>query len=356
MLPSYRVPFFDALAAECANELSVFAGDPRKGEGIDSGARPVVAKLFKGRNIHLFDGLFYACWQAGLMNWLREWQPEVLIMEANPRYLSSGAAIEWMKRRGGKVIGWGLGSPKPAGRFASIRMKLRRRFVKKFDALLTYSMQGAEEYISLGFSRERIFPAPNAVAASPKHRFPKRSLSYADGRPTILFVGRLQARKRVDALIRACAGLQKTLSPELRIVGDGPLLTDLKSLAALTYPAARFFGAQHGADLERHYHEADLFVLPGTGGLAVQEAMSYGLPVMVGVADGTQVDLVRKENGWMLKDDTVEGLAGALQNALGDPKRLRAMGAESYRIVSEEINLEAMVEAFARAIRVVTEK
>ena len=42
-----------------------------------------------------------------------------------------------------------------------------------------------------------------------------------------------------------------------------------------------------------HFAGADLFVLPGTGGLAVQEAMSYALPVIVAKGDGTQEDLVR---------------------------------------------------------------
>jgi len=34
VLPTYRVPFFDRLAAECAGGLEVFAGEPRAEEGI----------------------------------------------------------------------------------------------------------------------------------------------------------------------------------------------------------------------------------------------------------------------------------------------------------------------------------
>lgn len=355
VLPAYRVPFFDALAKECEQGLSIFFGSPRKGEGIDAGAFPRTAAFHHGHNIHLFHHLIYSCWQVGLLKWLQEWQPRVLIMEANPRNIASSAAIDWMTSRGGKVIGWGLGSPKPVGRFAALRMNLRRRFVSRFDALLTYSIQGAQEYATLGFPQDKIFPAPNAVAHKPAHPLPVRFSSYRDGQPVVLFVGRLQERKRVDALICACADLMPLWQPELRIVGDGPMLAELKTLAGRVYPGAKFYGAQHGADLERHFREADLFVLPGTGGLAVQEAMSFGLPVMVGVADGTQVDLLRGENGWLLKDDTVDGLTAQLQDALSDIQRLRKMGEESFRIVSEEINLEAMVDAFTRAIQAVAE-
>ena len=50
-----------------------------------------------------------------------------------------------------------------------------------------------------------------------------------------------------------------------------------------------------------------------------------------------------------------EALSRLMQTALSDITRLRRMGAASYRIVSQEINLETMVDAFARAIRRVTE-
>ena len=355
VLPSYRIPFFDALAAECEKGLSIFAGEPRAIEGLEFGARPAIAKFQPGKNTHLFSGRFYLCWQAGMMNWLRSWQPDVLIMEANPRYLRSGAAVNWMKARGGKVIGWGLGSPLPSGSLAKIRFALRRRFVRRFDALITYSQQGADEYAALGFDPDLIFCAPNAVAPRPVQPLPDRPNGLRNGKPNVVFVGRLQARKRVDLLLRACAMLPAELRPALVIVGDGPERSKLEALAKETKTNARFTGAQHGPDLDRILREADLFVLPGTGGLAVQQAMSYGLPVIVGESDGTQSDLVRAENGWTLSPPTDETLSRLLQVALGDIKGLRRMGAASYRIVNQEINLETMVDAFARAIRRVTE-
>ena len=117
------------------------------------------------------------------------------------------------------------------------------------------------------------------------------------------------------------------------------------------YPTAQFTGAKHGEELEPLFATADLFVLPGTGGLAVQQAMAHALPVMVGEADGTQAELVRKENGWLLHSVTVESLSMHLADALSDVARLRQMGMASYRIVSEEVNLEMMVDALCRCDR-----
>ncbi len=116
------------------------------------------------------------------------------------------------------------------------------------------------------------------------------------------------------------------------------------------YPSAEFPGAKHGAELAAYFSAADLFVLPGTGGLAVQEAMSYGLPVIMGQGDGTNDELVRPENGWQIPPDDLPALAETLRTALSDATRLRRMGAESYRIVREEINLEKMVGVFVEAL------
>jgi glycosyltransferase involved in cell wall biosynthesis len=160
----------------------------------------------------------------------------------------------------------------------------------------------------------------------------------------------LQARKRVDDLLHACAEMEA--KPRLIIIGDGPERGHLESLAKQVHPSAEFVGAKHGTELKPYFTEADLFVLPGTGGLAVQEAMSYGLPIIVAKGDGTQDDLVREGNGWQIPSDDYGALVRTIRLALSDAGRLRTMGAESYRIVSEEINLEKMVAVFVQALNV----
>ena len=355
VLPSYRVPLFDALADDLDGNVSVFAGDARREEMITGNIRPQQAQFRKGKNLHIFRGRFYICWQYGLLKWLRDWDPQALIMEANPRYLHSLAAIRWMHRHGRPVIGWGLGSPPAEGIFSALRTRLRRNFIRKFDAMITYSSQGAEEYKALGVSMDRIFVAPNAARPKPRHSIPERQEQFRAGQPAVVFVGRLQARKRIDVLIRACARLEGNLRPLLWIIGDGPQCSQLKTLAEAVYPLTEFHGAQHGQDLEKWLRLADLFVLPGTGGLAVQEAMAFGLPVIVGESDGTQSDLVCEDNGWLLADDRVETLSEAIQTALSDVRTLRKKGRTSFRIVSEEINLENMVSVFIKAINMAVE-
>ena len=348
VLPSYRVPFFDMLAQACDGGMSLLAGLPRENEGITNG-KLQSANYAAATNIHIFNGSFYLCYQRGLIDWLSNWNPDAMIVEANPRYLATSSAVKWMHSRGRKVIGWGLGAPHltPTPLPLGEGQRVRARFLHQFDALISYSRRGADEYAALGFPREKILVAPNAVSPKPSSPILSRPSGSKDN-AVILFVGRLQARKRVDDLLRACSEIES--KPRLMIVGDGTEREHLESLAKQVYPSAEFIGAKHGAELKPYFTESDLFVLPGTGGLAVQEAMSYGLPIIVAKGDGTQDDLVRELNGWQIAPDDYDALVTTMRLALSDQRRLRTMGEESYRIVYEEINLEKMVEVFVQAL------
>ena len=275
VLPTYRVQFFDALAMACQGGLSVFAGLPRPEEAITTTTHLEVARFVKARNRHFLEASspLYLCWQGGLSGWVKEWQPDVLIVEANPRYPSTRLAVRWMKRRHRPVIGWGLGAPgadnvSSGGMTHRLQSWERMNFLHSLDGLIAYSRRGAEEYKSLGYPAERLMVAPNAVSPRSMVTLPERSNDYK-GQPCVLFIGRLLERKRIDNLIRACAGLPPDLQPRLLIVGEGPAGEGLKALAREIYPRAEFVGSRHGAQLEPYFASADLFVLPGMGGLAV---------------------------------------------------------------------------------------
>jgi glycosyltransferase involved in cell wall biosynthesis len=349
ILPAYRKPFFDRLAEACEGGLGVFAGEPRPDESILAGGRIEHARLTPARNRHLLRGTAYLCYQRGLTDWLESWQPDLLVMEANPRLLSSGAGVRWMHRRGRRVIGWGLGAPSAMG--MSWGGALPRRFLRRFDALIAYSQAGAGQYAALGFPVERVFVAHNAATLAPP-TFPQRPPP--SPRPaSLLYVGRLVPQKRVDRLLRAGAALPP--GTRLVIIGDGPERSRLEALAEEIFPSAEFRGPQTGEALERSYREADLFVMPGTGGLALQQAMCAGLPLVSGRGDGTQADLITPANGWILEDEQPEALARVLREAIADRPQLRRMGEASFQLARERFNIEAMAEAFVRAFHAVRE-
>lgn len=346
VLPAYRAKFFDRLAVACEGGLSVFAGAPRDGEAILTTDQLETARHTKAHNVHILRGPLYMCFQGGLVGWLSAWDPDVLILEANPRCITTRRALVFMRRRDHPVLGWGLGAPPIRGPFAGWRSAARRSFLRNFDVLIAYSNLGAQQYLAAGALPGRVFVAHNAVSQAPTKLVERSPL--VSRPPRVLFVGRLQERKRIDLLLRACAAMEK--HPDVTIVGDGPARLGLERLAQKVYPRARFVGTQQGEALKDHFARADLFVLPGTGGLAVQEAMAHGLPVIVAQGDGTQADMVAGDNGWLIPPDNLEALIHTLNEALADPKGLRERGENSYRMVAARFNIDAMVEVFVKAI------
>jgi glycosyltransferase involved in cell wall biosynthesis len=227
----------------------------------------------------------------------------------------------------------------------------RRRFISQFNVLIAYSERGAGEYAAYGFPEERIVVAANSVELPPKT---KRERPPLVGRPArIIFVGRLQARKRVDLLLKACAQLDPI--PEVVIVGEGPERAVLESLAKEIFPTANFLGALFDQQLQHALEQADLFVMPGTGGLAVQQAMSSGLPVIVAEGDGTQNDLVSGDNGWLISPGNLDALIAALRSALQVPELLEKMGAASFDLAVKRFNIHAMRDQFLQALAIAQE-
>ena len=354
VLPAYRAPFFDSLARALPGNLSVFAGSPGPREAIPQGDSLQTAKWVKAGNRYFGSGKLSAIWQSGWREWLAAEDPDLLVFEAHPRLLSNYAILRWMDDRGRPVIGWSLG-PVRDGKDV---LGWIRSFYRRYSALVVYSQSASQAFQRLGLPAEKIFVAPNSVESvyadallrAPDARQKARAELKLDDRPVVLSVGRLVPRKRVDALLRVCA--QMADACQLLIVGDGPDRGRLESIAAGTFPAARFTGDLRGEALGKCYLAGDFFVMPGTGGLALQEAMQYGKPVAAAEADGSQRDLIREGvNGWLLPSGDETALLRVMREALGDLRRLERMGAASRTIVRETATMEKMVAGFLRAMR-----
>ncbi|MEK6223120.1 MAG: hypothetical protein N2D54_12820, partial [Chloroflexota bacterium] len=136
VLPTYRAPFFEALSAAATKGLGVYAGQPRPSEAIKTTTDLKQANFHPAHNQHLFSSVFYLCRQPGFVNWLEIWQPDALIVEANPRYPSTLKAIEWMHAKGRPVLGWGLGAPPLSGLLAGVRKRSRINLLKNLDGVI----------------------------------------------------------------------------------------------------------------------------------------------------------------------------------------------------------------------------
>jgi glycosyltransferase involved in cell wall biosynthesis len=170
------------------------------------------------------------------------------------------------------------------------------------------------------------------------------------GKPTILFVGRLDAEKNVHELLKAAAVLPPDVHVEL--VGDGSERHRLAALAAQLGIAerVRFHGFVPDEELVRAYRRCDVFCMPGTAelqSLATMEAMAAGKPVVAANAMALP-HLVRPgRNGWLYPPGDVTELARLIADILTDEQTTTAMGKASLELIAAH-DLGSTVDQFER--------
>jgi glycosyltransferase involved in cell wall biosynthesis len=218
---------------------------------------------------------------------------------------------------------------------------------RRFSAFLYVGQANRDYFRCHGVPDERLFFCPHCVdnarffaqaeEASRQAGEWRRELGIAPSRKTILFAGKFEAKKRPRDLVAAFkqAALKDAT---LLLVGSGELEAALRSDAA-GHPDIVFAPFQNQSLMPRTYAVADLFVLPSYGrdetwGLAVNEAMCLGRPIIVSDHVGCAQDLVHPQrNGLVFPAGDVPALAEALRQALAEPHRLRAWGEQSREII-----------------------
>jgi glycosyltransferase involved in cell wall biosynthesis len=234
-----------------------------------------------------------------------------------------------------------------------------RRF-RLVDAHVVYVDEGRNVYGSYGVSSDKIFvtrnsPDTDSLAVAEQKILTEETVVRRSIR-RILFVGRLVPTKRADLLIRAFRSVNSQYpDAELEVVGAGPELESLKDLVR-QYSLDRvvhFAGAIYDpVQLGKAFMSSSLFVLPGLGGLSINEAMFYGLAVICAMADGTERFLVRKDvNGAFFEDGDEQDLARVIIETLSDLDRLKMMGRRSREIIEHEVNIGTVVAEYMNAFR-----
>lgn len=167
--------------------------------------------------------------------------------------------------------------------------------------------------------------------------------------PVLLFSGKLIEKKQPLMLIEAFARVRAAKRCSLLIVGDGQLRAAAEELVArLDVPDVHFTGFLNQGEIPEAYAAADILVLPSklheTWGLVVNEAMNFGLPVVVSDKVGCAADLVRDgQNGFVVPHESVTALSDATARLVSDARLRSVFGAESLRIV-EQYSIEACAD------------
>lgn len=199
-----------------------------------------------------------------------------VVLELNPRVLSSWALIVARRVLGRRTVGWGHAFPRrgPQSRTDVVRSVMRRLCGEMMVYTYTQETDLAAREPGLAI---HVVPNSTQPTVTP----------VAGARNGIIYCGRLSPEKRPALLIEAFARAAGHGLPgdcELTVVGDGPLRVELEALAIRLGVAERVRFTGRVADvpsLGRLYAAALISASPGYAGLALTQSLSFGVPMVV---------------------------------------------------------------------------
>ena len=157
---------------------------------------------------------------------------------------------------------------------------------------------------------------------------------------TVLFVGRLVAKKGIDTLIDAMAAARlQAPGLELMVVGDGKLRFDLKRQAERLGVPARFMGWQAEDAVKSAMRQALLLAVPSRaaqGGDAeglptvIMEAMALGVPVAATRHAGIPEIVSDGVTGLLVPESDAPALAQAILTVKSDPALAGRLRGEAF--------------------------
>ncbi len=228
-----------------------------------------------------------------------------------------------------------------------IRKLFRQIVLKKVYTNVDYALYVGSEnkkyFLKHGLTEDQLIFVPHAVDNNrfAGNDFDKKNASEIKKRLHILkedlvflFAGKLEFKKDPQLLIEAFNKIHNQ-NIHLVIVGNGELETKLKQSTAET-PNIHFLEFQNQQTMPSIYQMADLFVLPSKGpgetwGMAVNEAMAAGKPILVSDHCGCAQDLVEAGiSGYIFRSNDAEDLRKKLELMISQKNDLKYMGKNAF--------------------------
>lgn len=177
--------------------------------------------------------------------------------------------------------------------------------------------------------------------------------------PYVLWVGTVEPRKNLSALVRAWRRLHDAgTAVELVLVGPQGWHEDLDHLLGADRTGIHVLGFVPPDELAALYRGAEVFCYPSRRegfGLPVLEAMAQGTPVVTSSGTATaEVAGDDRSAGILVDPDDVAGLARAIDEIVSSPEvreRLGSGALERSRSFSWRRTAEGMLAAFEEARR-----
>lgn len=283
----------------------------------------------------------------GYLDTIKGLRPDVVVCPAHPGDIGHWGLIRAKKRFGYRLVAWQCGYEYNPGR---LKRRLLRSFVPRFDFHLAYHSNAQRYALEHGSRADQVVVMHNTIneakfvltdKAEARREVLRRFPEIGDRR-IVLYVGAVLEEKNIERIIDAMARMDRT-DTVLVVVGDGPHLPALRVAAAGRSEV--IFAGQVIEGVGIYFDAAEMYVLPGTGGLGINEAMAHSLPILSGYADGSADDLVvNGENGYRLQGTSTEELGDKMERLLDDPGMAAQMGAKSREWITGKFSFQCFLD------------
>ena len=347
-IPSpYRVEFFDLLAEKC--DLTVVY--ERKNASDRENDWYIEQKNKKKYQIYFLKGITYsndAAVAAGVIRFLKKEKYDVIVVSGYSSITQMLAIMTLKYKRIPYILNVDGGIIRQESGF---KRWYKTKLVSGASCYLSTGNACDEFLMYYGAPKDRLKRYPftsirekdilNAPLSKEEKEAYKQKISCASPK-MILSVGQPIHRKGFDVLIKAMAQINDS-NIGVYIVGGEPSDECKELLNQYKLTNIHFVPFMKKEQLADYYKAADLFVFPtreDIWGLVINEAMSFGLPVITTDKCNAGLELVR-QNGIIIQADSEAELAKAISSVL-DREGISSMAIHSLDII-KNYSFEEMV-------------
>lgn len=359
-LVHYRLKFYNRLQEVLGGRILFYFQNKRSEDG-----RPGIEINDSGHyrtysNVFISINTFKLTFSKDLLRKIRQEKVKILIIEGASGNLTSWYFIALRKILRIKIIAWACGwQPEKHSDYSrTVKKLIERIFFNHVDHIITYSSKAMNNFRLMGITTPMTV-AYNGIDTDKYYTKKEEILKSAEllrpsnGEKVFIYVGGLFKEKNVDMLID-CFIVVNNENPDtiLWIIGNGPDFSELKNKAGSEKPESIRFWGRIEEGVDAYFAAADFLVLPGVGGLALNQAMLWETPCIVSEADGTEDDLVFDGiTGFRFEKNSEASLIEAMNKALKvSSDEYQMMRRKAQELILTRSNTEQMVHTFTNVL------
>lgn len=233
----------------------------------------------------------------------------------------------------------------------------RRSFLTSADALVCVSEHIRDLAVKLGADESRVSVIGTGVQVD------KIEATEPPDNATVVHVARLVEKKGTSYLIDAFTQIVKEVpTAQLRIIGEGPLESQLKAQAERLglQASVKFLGVQPHDVVLSEIAEARIFCMPSVTaasgdqeglGQVLLEAGASGRPVVATRHGGITDAVLDGETGLLVEERDAFGLAEAISGLLKDDTAVRRLGLGARRRVEAYFDVRVQAAKLEQVYR-----